>query len=392
MTTIKYYDADELQEIIEGIAIEELALGNSRWENQTKAITSTSVPRIELERGLTNCAVYRDRINLFYEKAHEKGVSKDHANVFMRATALMYTLNDDEERATIEYARKLFKKEKNIYNTRTYLEFPLDKRINALYDDLTVFILYYDNIGALGNNRCAVVRSFNGDKRALEHFAEYTWSDEKRRQAFLALTNDEDRCRFIQEEFGMDYVEKLESLETAQEKIEFVKNNVEFTHLALGPVESPSWGIVLYGENTGKLQTNGSTQMVLPREFADFKNLTLTKTMEIRNNDLMQRLQTKIDIDKENLEVLDTKYVGEDEYKILKAPEGNRVSYFIRYVCPSTGRVYFNDIDERSLSESEKYYRRGDVTSFIYAWWHINNCGEDPINEDGSPIDNVVRF
>ena len=125
--------------------------------------------------------------------------------------------------------------------------------------------------------------------------------------------------------------------------------------------------------------------MALPKEFADFENLTLAKTMEIRNNDLQQRLQTKIDIDKENLKVLDEKVVRGDLYKILEAPKsfGNgQFRYIIRYVCPSTGRVYFNALDERSLSESKFYNKNDVINSLIYAWWHVNNCGENPMDEE----------
>ena len=171
-----------------------------------------------------------------------------------------------------------------------------------------------------------------------------------------------------------------------EDKLKFTKEHVEFTHAALGPVESSSWGIVLYGAVDPKFQSGSSSdQMALPKEFADFENLTLAKTMEIRNNDLQQRLQTKIDIDKENLKVLDEKVVRGDLYKILEAPKsfGNgQFRYIIRYVCPSTGRVYFNALNERSLSESKFYNKNDVINSLIYAWWHVNNCGENPMDEE----------
>ena len=55
-----------------------------------------------------------------------------------------------------------------------------------------------------------------------------------------------------------------------------------------------------------------------------------------------------------------------------------RTHYLIRYVCPSTQRVYYNEIVE-SMLQSSKYYERNKPESFIYAWWHVNNGGEDPV-------------
>ena len=386
MTTIKRYGIKELTALCNELAYQELAWSTTRWENNQRAEEGKTLFRMDLEEGLTNCSIYRDRIENFLEKADDSSLTKDQKTIYLRAVDLLYKLSDDEELTTITYSKNLYDKEKNIYNSRFYLEFPLDKKLNALYDDLTFFCLRYCDISAIWNNKQTLIRTYKGNKRALEHFAELCWgsgaNDDK--TAFLALKNDEDRCAFLQDKFGTDYIDYFESL-SDDEKLKYTKKHVEFTHAALGPVESSSWGIVLYGTVDPKFQNSTSSdQSALPKEFADFDNLTLAKTMEIKNNDLQQRLQTKIDIDKENLKVLDERVVRGDLYKILEAPSafGNgRFKYIIRYVCPSTGRVYFNAIDERSLSES-KYYKNGDVNSLIYAWWHVNNCGEDPMDEE----------
>lgn len=386
MTTIKRYGVDEFTSICNELAYQELATSTTRWENNQRAEEGKTLFRMDLEEGLTNCSIYRDRIDNFLEKSEDKSLTKDQKTIYLRAVDLLYKLSDDEELTTIEYSKKLYEKEKNIYNSRFYLEFPLDKKLNALYDDLTFFCLRYCDISAIWNNKQTLIRSYKGNKRALEHFAELCWGkkDNEDKKAFLALKNDDKRCEFLQEKFGTDYIDYFESL-SDEEKLAYTKEHVEFTHAAIGPVESSNWGIVLYGTVDPKFQSgSGSDQMALSKEFADFDKLTLAKTMEIKNNDLQQRLQTKIDIDRENLKVLDEKMVRGDLYKILEAPKsfGNgRFRYIIRYVCPSTGRVYFNAIDEQSLSES-KFYKRDSVDSLIYAWWHVNNCGEDPLAEE----------
>lgn len=386
MTTIKRYELKELTSMVNELGYQELAWATDRWENNQVAETGSSILRMDLNEGITNCSIYRDRIENFYEKSEDSSLTKDQRTIYLRAIDLLYKLSDDEELTTVQYSKELYRKEKDIYNSRFYHEFPLDKKINALYDDLTAFFLRYCDISAIWNNKQTLIRSYNGDRRALEHFAELAWGKEDNavKTEFLNAKTDDERCAILQREYGTDIIDTFEALPTKEEKLAFVKDHVEFTHAALGPVENSSWGIVLYGAVDPKFQNGGNDQSALPAEFADFKNLTLEKTMQISNNDLQQRLQTKIDIDKENLEVLDERVVRGDLYKILKAPNtfGNgRFRYIIRYVCPSTGRVYFNAIDERSLSES-KYYSSNDVESLIYAWWHINNCGEDPMDEE----------
>ena len=146
MTTIKRYPVDELTKIVNELAFEELATSTIRWENNQQAETGKTLFRMDLEEGLTNCAIYRDRIDNFLEKSTDSSLTKDQKTIYLRAVDLLYKLSDDEELTTIAYSKDLYKKEKNIYNSRFYLEFPLDKKINALYDDLTVFFLRYCDI------------------------------------------------------------------------------------------------------------------------------------------------------------------------------------------------------------------------------------------------------
>ena len=84
---------------------------------------------------------------------------------------------------------------------------------------------------------------------------------------------------------------------------------------------------------------------------------------------MKQFIQSKLDLDKETcMEKLADKYVGNDNYQILKDTE-NPVDYdsrswgwssqmsdlYIRYICPSTGRVYFNNLNLSNLKLSEYF-------------------------------------
>ena len=383
METIKRYSLQELTDKLEGLCFEDLANSTVRWENGTQADSGRSFLRMDLEEGLTNCVIYRDRIEAFIEKSVDKSLNKEQRTIYAKAVELLYKLSDDEELTTIPYSKALYEREKNIYNSRFYQEFPLDKKINSLYDDFSVFTLRYCNISAIWNNKQALIKSYKGDRRALERFAGHAWPEDKEKQKrFLSLSTDEDRCALLEKEYGKDHCDILDSLE-GQAKVDFVKQNVEFTHLCLGPTESSAWAILLRGEIDGKHKHGDPSINILPKEYADCAALKLSDTMKIQNNDLQQFMQTKIDIDKENLDVVDERNIRGDIYKILKAPSGfdRRSAYIIRYVCPSTGRVYFNSIDTNMISMSS-YFKRDDVSTYSYAWWQVNNAGEDPMDEE----------
>lgn len=382
---IKRYSREELIEILNNLGIKELATATKRWECTTVAEEDTSLFKMNLKTRLTNGKVYRERIKDFRAKAEEDGMIAENKKIYNKAVDLLEKLCSDDELSDMAYQKELYAKEKNIYNSRSYLEFPLDKVLNALYDDFSAVYLYYDNISTLKNNKVALVESYNGDREACKRFARLHLESKEEQAEFLKLTKKEDQIAWARKKFGKDAVEVFEELATEQEKIDHVQENIEFTHCMLGGANSPSWGIGVYGEMEKKFTKFDDNQQALLHEYCDFNKITLADTLKIRNNDLLQVMQSKIDIDRENLEIVDEKEVRGDVYQIKKLPEvvkngRERFQYLIRYVCPSTGRVYHNQINEQSLSES-KFYVSGDPTSFIHAWWHINNCGADPTKD-----------
>lgn len=379
---MKRYSTAELTEMLNEMAVKELATGTQRWECTTVAETGSSMFRMQLKQNLTNGKVYRERIKDFVAKANEPDTIDEHKKIYKKAEELLEKLCSDDELATLEYQKKLYKKEKNIYNSRSYLEFPLDKKINSLYDDFAAVFLFYDDVATLGNNLAALVESYENDTTALQRFAKLHLSKKADREAFLALTTTGAQVAWVKEKFGENKVDVFEALPSVQDKIDFVSENVEFTHCMLGGADSPSWGIGVYGTMEPKFTKFDENQCALLPEFSDFGKVTLADTLKIRHNDLLQVMQSKIDIDKEGLETVDEKWIGEDMYQIKKLPspvKSNRQTYqyLIRYVCPSTGRVYHNNIVEDQLQQS-RFFKHGDPTTYIYAWWHANNGGIDP--------------
>lgn len=386
---LKPYSKEELTSILNNLAIDELAFSTKRWECTTVAEEGKSLFQMGVEERLQNISIYRARIKDYTEKANEQGMSKENANIYMRAVKLLEKLMTDDEIATMAVQKDLFSKENNLYNSRSYIEFPLDKKpeLNALYDDFSGVFLFYDDISTLGNNKCALMRSYGGNKASVKRFTEIFNLTEEQSQKILSAKNIDERVTLVREMFGPDKLETFLSLE-GEERRKFVEDNIEFTHCLLGGATNPNYGIGVYGDLDPTLSSFvEGEQMALPNGYCDFDKVTLADTLKIKNNDLLQMVQNKIDLDRENLEVVANQDIRGDNYQIKKLPEqinvnGNRYIYLIRYVCPSTGRVYHNPINEQMLTQS-KYFKRGDMSTYIPAWWHINNGGDDPfVKED----------
>lgn len=382
------YSRPDLINILNDLAIKELATATERWECTTKAEESTSLFRMGLQERLQNVSIYRERIRDYSGKAHEEGISKENASIYMRAVELLEKLATDEEEATLEYQKELYGKEKNIYNSRSYLEFPLDKKptLNALYDDFSGVYLFYDDISTLGNNRGYLLESYGDHIEDVERLVRKHVEDEAIAQKILEAPDGATRKKIWNKAFGPDKVDRFEAITDVKEKVKFVEDNIEFTHCMLGGATNPNWGIGVYGEldKTFTEFTEGK-QQALPCEYCDFSKITLADTLKIKNQDLMQLMQSKIDIDRENLEVIDEREVRGDVYRIVKTPKpiergrgSNPVNYLIRFVCPSTGRVYHVDLVEEML-DSSKYYKPGETSTYIHAWWHITHGGADPL-------------
>jgi hypothetical protein len=118
---------------------------------------------------------------------------------------------------------------------------------------------------------------------------------------------------------------------------------------------------------------------LLPQEFSNFEELRLSDTSKIRNNDLKQFIQSKIDLDKENMTLLSSLIIRGDKYDIYRSDDEE---LFIRYVCRSTGRVYYNKLILENLALSS-YFHRDDYDSYSKAWWNLNTLGGSP---DGDPV------
>ena len=178
-------------------------------------------------------------------------------------------------------------------------------------------------------------------------------------------------------------ISKYNQLTSKEERKQFLKENTEITHMALvfAPNGKTRALLAIKGElNYKEARIKDCGIDLLSPKFSDFQNLRLADINEVDNNDLKQFLQEKIDLDKENMEKLSSQIIRGDLYEIFK----NGDDFYIRYICRSTGRIYYNRLNLRNL-EISKYFDRNVFDSYARAWWNLNTLGSNP---DG---DSVIR-
>lgn len=315
-TKVIPYTTEELIDFITDEFYTHLAVETKMYFMDKYSEQDVIRPRTRLEQRLQRVKDIKARIKDYEKRRNNETIESD-KQIFTDGIAMLENKLKIEENYNIEYQKEIYEKTGDVYSTHTFTEFPLAKKINGLYDDFNALVLFYDN-----------------------------------------LTTEE-------------IVSKLENAETLEEKRKIVKENIEITHIVLVKSDNSRVGIAL----TGKLDDvysdveNDSAQ-ILPPKFSDFTKLTLSDSESIKNNDLAQVVQERIDMDKEDLILEAALTIKGEKYEIFKSPHTDKE--YIRYVCPSTQRVYYNVLNFNYLEESE-YFKVGDPESYILAWYSISN-------------------
>lgn len=243
----------------------------------------------------------------------------------------LYHLNN----SSMKYQKELYARTNNPNYCHSVVRIPLDKKINSFYDDLILEYTFFDDVSTP-----------NGK------ISEYN-----------QLTSKEARKEFIKKNTEIIQIALVYAPENQVRAAIAVKGNLNF-------------------KEEDKIEELGIS--MLPSKFSDFKNLRLIDTFEIGNNDLKQFIQSKIDLDKENMKELSSILIRGDIYGIYLSPEKDSYEevLYIRYTCRSTGRVYYNRLNLENLKLSP-YFKRNDFDSYAKAWWNLNSLGGNP---DGKPV------
>lgn len=321
---LKRYTNKELTEVATEMFYDYLSDEENGELNITK-VSKTYTDKIRL---------YENRVAMYHEALKNEEIDGNFASSLLKQLAYLEEGLYHLRRASMSYQKELYAKTHSTNFCRSILRIPLDKKINSFYDDLILEFVFYDDV-------CTP----NGKTK------EYN-----------QLTSKEAREEFIKQNTEITHIGLVYAPNNQVKSVIAIKGNLNFTETRI-----EDCGITL-----------------LPSKFSDFKNLKLIDTFEIKNNDLKQFIQSKIDLDKENMKELSSILIRGDLYGIYLSPEEEYTKsvLYIRYICRSTGRVYYNRLNLSNLSLSP-YFKKDDYDSYAKAWWNLNTLGGNP---DGKPV------
>ena len=322
---LKRYTTTELTPILTDIFYDYMIKESNNGKTGIEEVTDFYNSKIE---------EYKDRIRIYDEALKNKSIEEDSKESLTEQLNYLKEGLKCFQYSNRDFQYKYYQKTKATDFCRSTVRISLNKKINSFYDDLYLNVLFYDDI-------CTP-------------------------------------C-------GKGYLYNL--CQTYEDKLDFLIKNTSITNMGL--VYAPRNQIRAVIAVVGKLNHNNprvetSNIELLDSQFSDFDNLKLSDINIIQNNDLKQFLQSKIDLDKENMKKLSSINIRGDVYEIYKSPyqEYDNNIFYIRYVCRSTGRVYYNKLNLNNLALS-KYYNKNDYKSYAKAWWNLNTLGS---SIEGKPI------
>ena len=131
--------------------------------------------------------------------------------------------------SNMEFQKETYKNTKDMDFSRTYIKFPLKDRINPIYDDFELEVVFYDDVCTLKGK-----------------FKEY------------------------------------KNLKTKEERISFLKENTEITHMSL-QLNMGDLRVLIGVQGTIKMQKGALDVLVLPYKYSDLTRIT-DELVESLNN------------------------------------------------------------------------------------------------------------
>lgn len=157
---------------------------------------------------IQNLDIYAKRINDFQTKIDSKELSKEDLNMYIKAKEVLEKLVLDEFQDSNTSAKARYDMEQNIYNTHTYGCYPL-KDLGEDKDEMVAFFLSYFDISSLELNKNA------------------TWERIKSNPILVNLYNK----AYGDVEKGTDLYFDTFLNATDEEKLQLVKDHIEYTHI-----------------------------------------------------------------------------------------------------------------------------------------------------------------
>ena len=225
-----------------------LSLNNTYEYGKVETNESTFKRNIDEEIG--NLKEYFKKIKDFQIKSEVKTLTKNEKELYLKAIKVLEEQVEVSVFLDRETAKKRYEKEKNIYTSRQYAEFPmrLIKGLPKVYNELTMFALIYSDISSLSCNLKYLYNHFKKDETAIKVLTKLIGED-----TIKDIENKEDL-----------YFDKYENA-SEEQKIQMIKENVEITNVAVGENSNSDWAIMVLGNYDSR-----ESQYVLPLEFTDF--------------------------------------------------------------------------------------------------------------------------
>ena len=324
---LQRYTKQELQEICANIFYDYLSSPSEVSPNETNA-------HILYLNHVDTLEMYKKKIRM-YEETLSKDVETECKHSLKKQLDYLKMGYDYIISSNIQNQKRIYETTGSTDFCRSSVRIPLDKKINSYYDDITLEVVFYDDVTTL-----------NGK------------------------------------------FEAYNKLLSKEEREEFIMRNTEITHMGLALITDQKLVsiIALQGQlNVADPRVQNSGVILLPEQFSDFNsvNLKMISNIASDNNDFKQWLQSKIDLDKEDLEELSSLVIRGDLYKIYKTKGKGNETFYIRYICRSTGRVYYNELSLENLRLSQ-FFDYDDYDSYSKAWWNLNTLGGNP--DEDKPV------
>lgn len=340
--TLKRYSTQELIELCEDLFYDYMLEGKVFYapKEVSSAINSRVYSKgIDCSNSNPCCMLYsqylkylnvcKDKLVDLHKTLDRVSVDRNYKEMIMGQIDFLNREYNTVAQLNKKLQKEIYEGSQDLKYSHSVITFPLNKLINSLYDDLWVEILFFDDI-CTPHGKLAELLSTPKNKQR-----------------------------------------------------EYLKKNIEITHIGLVFQTRTPVIVVLkgtQGSNTGvRLNT-------FPAKFGDFQNLRLADMDSISSNDLRQLFQSKIDLDQENLQLLAEETIRGDKYWLYYDGKSKshwlNSGYYIRYICSSTGRVYYNSLNLQNLAIS-KYFNKNDYSSYLRAWWNITHLGA---TIEGKPV------
>ena len=240
---IKIYSTKELQEICT----------NLFYDYMTKVIEETNLTPVHLQHNHYEELVVKtaERIKSYEDAIQNKVTNENnqYTEHFEKIIKRLKELQKCSSCSNLKFQKQTYERTGDTSISRTEVKFPLKDKINSIYDNFELEVLFYDDV-------CTLKGKF----------------------------------------------ETYRKLKTKKERIKFLKENTEITHMGLHFLSENPHSLLIGLQGKVNMQPRVET-LVLPSKYADFNNIT-NELIELLNNHYYKEMKENNKYSKSSIEIL----------------------------------------------------------------------------------------